>query len=95
MKDESGSVTRVVGGPGLLEGATLEVPGGHLGRDGDGDAVVASLGVQVHEHHHLARYLEWEYRVTIPLVQNLPLTLKQKFRFGQARTSQAEAELLF
>ena len=28
---------------------------------------------------------EPEYRVTIQLVQNLPLTSKQKFRFGLAR----------
>ena len=35
------------------------------------------------------------YRVTIPLVQNLSLTSRQKFRFGQARTGQAKTELLF
>ena len=41
-----------------------------------------------------------KYRLTIPLVQNLPLTSKQEFHFGlarsgQARTGQAKVELLF
>ena len=60
MKDESGCVARVVCRPGLLERLALQLPGRHLGRDGDGDAVVPRLGVQVHEHHHLTRNLERE-----------------------------------
>ena len=35
------------------------------------------------------------YRVTIPLVQNLPLTSKQKFRFGLARPGQARPKRNF
>ena len=35
------------------------------------------------------------YRVTIPLVQNLPLTSKEEFRFGLARPGQTKAEHLF
>ena len=38
---------------------------------------------------------EHTYRVTIQLVQNLPLTSKQKFRFGLPWPGQAKAELLF
>ena len=35
------------------------------------------------------------YRVTHPVVQNLPLTSKQKFRLDLAWSGQAKAELLF
>ena len=57
VEDESGSVSCVVGVPGLLERPPLQLARRHLGRDGDRDAVVPRLGVQVHEHHHLARDL--------------------------------------
>ena len=33
---------------------------------------------------------QYEYRVTIPLVQNLLLTSRQKFHFGLARPGQAK-----
>ena len=37
---------------------------------------------------HVHVRMEMDYRVTIPLVQNLPLTSKQKFRFGLAMPGQ-------
>ena len=48
-----------------------------LGRGGKAAMAQSAL-------RHEARWV-FTYRVTIPLVQNLPLTSKQKFRFGLAR----------
>ena len=39
--------------------------------------------------------LSTEYRVTIPLVQNLRLTSRQKFRFGLARPGQTRPKRNF
>ena len=41
------------------------------------------------------RHFMYRIRVTHQVVANLPLTSKQKFRFGQARTGQAKTELMF
>ena len=67
VEDESGCVAGVVGVPGLLERPPLQLARRHLGRDGDRDAVVPRLGVQVHEHHHLARNLRGKERDSIEL----------------------------
>ena len=47
------------------------------------------------ENHAIYSMYSCLYRVTIQLVTNLPLTSKQKFRFGLARSGQAKIDLLF
>ena len=61
--------------------------------------IVKSWNIETIEHFPCRgrNIRESLYRVTIPLVQNLPLTSKQKFRFGPGLSlpGQAKTELLF
>ena len=87
----------VLGLPVLVEGAAAG-PAEPLGADRALHAVLRhALLVVVRDLVHVERVLALDglwgghthmtsmYRVTIPLVQNLPLTSKQMFRFGLAR----------
>ena len=46
-------------------------------------------------HVHIVTKNQIQYRVTIPLVQNLPLTSEQKFRLGLSWPGQVKTELVF
>ena len=59
-----------------------------------GESLLLVTRLQVHLEV-IQEQIVTKYRVTIPLVQNLPLTSKQTFRFGLGRIGQARPKRNF